>query len=114
MLDILKRSYNREEFPKAEKEFYFAPEVRRKKEVRFRSKQINLECKKLKEAEKKENEFCGKEDGQVLQIVQDIKTDVTSIEILISTPNDTVSLNCSGYVRKMSVVESIQLEQQAI
>ena len=55
LLDTLKRSCNFEEFPKAEKEFYFAPEVTRKKEVRFLSKQINLEWKELKEAQKKEN-----------------------------------------------------------
>lgn len=40
-----------------------------------------------------------------------MKTDVTLIEILNSTPNGTVSLNCSEFVRKMNVVESNQVEQ---
>ena len=81
--------------------------LHKKKEIRFLSKQINLEYKELKEAQKKEN-------GQVLQIVEDMESRVTSTEILNSTPNDTVSLNCSGLVRKVSVGEPIQLERPAV
>ena len=86
----------------------------KKREIRFLRKQINLEYKELKEAQEKENEFCDKENGQVLQIVQGMGSDVTSTEILNSTPNDTVSLNCSGLVRKVNLGEPIQLEWPAI
>ena len=43
-----------------------------------------------------------------------METDITSKDILKSTPNDAVSVNCSRRVMKMDVGEPIQSEGPAI